>query len=284
MILAVSAYTTPFRAILSQPDGGLAWVYRPAKDIFIGAGLFEAPWEDMIQGLLKDGVHPDKIQTIVVLGKPLILFEMFLHQMLIPPAPAKIYPFAIGVKTYLSNVLRISSKISGVLRFKPDIRFVSLTDVLYEVSARAGKYENVLFWDIQSEIGKAGYYRKSEPQLMTFPWLEKVIELTRKGNEPESLKRIVEDTLAKLDWRTPGLVWGPKSMDKMFGDSGTALIAEEAWVPLLAVATDIFLQLTDTSETASPCNKTSQDISPLFQLSQHFPNNSLRMSRCADKT
>lgn len=274
MILTVSAYTAPFRALLTNPDGSLVSIYRPAQDTVVGSDLYAASWKDLVQGLLKDGVHPEKIFTVVVIGKPLIFFEKFLYQSLIPPTPLKMYRFAKGVESYILYVLRISNQISDAFRYKPDICFVSVTDVLQEISARAEKYDNILFWNIQSEIGSATYYRKSEQQLMTFPWLEKMVEHYRKEKSPERCQQILDDALTKLNWQTPGLLLCSKQIGKRPGasDRDTASMAEETWVPLLATATDIYLQLSGNPSPDFPHRKTSEDISHFFPLLSELPN------------
>lgn len=198
MLLVQSAYIQPFRSFLINPDGSVLAGYRPTEDKIGMAGLYQAPWDDLVDALLKDDIHPNQITDMVVLGKPMVFLEKFLAHSLIPPTPAKIFKFAIGIEVYITQFIRIINQVEEAFRNRPTMNYVSVLDAELNLAKIVPNNGDILFWNILNENGMTAVYSHEEKKLTTLSSLEKGAKKYRKSKNTDSRHKFLDDAIAEL--------------------------------------------------------------------------------------
>ena len=81
MILALSAYYHPFQAIILEDDkADLIKFYRFRENKPDKNGFYKFPFSEFVDFLLSEDFDLYKINSVLILGKPLIYFENFLKE------------------------------------------------------------------------------------------------------------------------------------------------------------------------------------------------------------
>lgn len=241
MILVLAAFEFPFRALILADEGSIIRFFRPKKDTASHTGFFDSDFDLLVQGLLKDNIHPSTVKSVVIMGKPLIFFESFLQRSLLPPAPMRMARFPCGVKHYFSQGLLLKKRIFQALRHEPEFFFYPVLETFFSLPRLIGWNRGILFWGMANEHSTSAVLHEGHEKLETPAWIEDAYRCFNVTRDAGERLHILSDVIvrAKLDH---GLVLSPLADGgittfptnfSVIGDATTLLLAAAAWDHLM---------------------------------------------------
>ncbi len=151
MILAISAYSHPFRAILLEDNLSIHGIYYPSADKTNKADIYDFPFQSLIDKLLAENMDLTRIDTVLVLGKPLRFFENLILECLWPPSLKKVARFGRGVAHYFGKNFRIKRDIDATLRHKSAIFFIDTIHAHLSASSLFNLRKKIFLWAVNTE-------------------------------------------------------------------------------------------------------------------------------------
>lgn len=232
MVLVLSAYYQPFRAVLLGEDGEVKKVLRPFNDYPDADGFYSFPMENMLDAFLKEDVNPYEIKQVVIFGKPLLFFETFLKESLVSPRIKKMSIFGKGVHGYFNNVFRIRKNLSNLLRFTPKCWFLPALGAFAGIRNVFDLDGDILFWEVHSEFSQPFLSRKDSKEIVVLNHLSNSHRRYFESKQPEIRREILNNTLSSLGMEKGYVVVNRINGDDDFRFNGIELIAD---APTLAV-------------------------------------------------
>lgn len=162
MILALSAYYHPFHAVILDDKTDLIGFYRFRENKPDKNGFYKFPFTKFVDFLLSENFDLYEINSILILGKPLIYFENFLKECFISPGFRKVAFFGNGVSLFFNKIFRIKSDINRVLRHSPLYFFIPAADSCLSAAELMEIEDKSIFSNIKLESGTNLYLKKHE--------------------------------------------------------------------------------------------------------------------------
>ena len=153
MTLILGIYFQSFRAALISSDGTILGIYRLSNSLRRNDGFYDFPIDDVVEYLLKQDIEIKAIQQVLIVGKPIIFFEKFLKECLIPPKFNNVVRFRQGVGLFFEKVLRIKRDINRALRHEPEFSFLPAVEACLRIPEFLNWCEDILILEPINEYG-----------------------------------------------------------------------------------------------------------------------------------
>ena len=198
MILVLGIYFQSFRAIILSGDGTILGVYRLSNSLLRKDGFYDFPIANVVDYFLKQDIEIKAIQQILIMGKPIIFFENFLKECLVPPRLNNVLRFGKGVGLFFDKIFRIKRDISKALRHEPQFSFLPYVEACLRIPKFLSWSEDILILEPKNEYAHSVLIRDNGKKVILENKLSKELDDFQSSQDFKRRMEILHSIRQKL--------------------------------------------------------------------------------------